>query len=97
MSVERKCRNCKAWNVDRDYCSECGVIISAELNDQIEYEKREKAIRNIPKSKFEVFLKKWKGSRNYILKGLYYIFYSIAFIFFSIAGLFAYMAAAANG
>ena len=97
MSVERKCGNCQTWNIDRDYCSQCGVIISAELKGRIEHEKKEEAIRNAPKEKFEIFLEKWKGSSNILLKGLYYICYSIAFIFFSIAGLFAYMAAAANG
>ena len=97
MSVERKCGNCQTWNTDRNYCLECGGIISAELKDKLDFKKKEEAIRNAPKTKFEVFLEKWKDSSNFILKGLYYICYSIAFIFFSIAGLFAYLAAAANG
>tara|TARA_B110000285_G_scaffold116912_1_gene132509 strand:+ start:307 stop:600 length:294 start_codon:yes stop_codon:yes gene_type:complete len=97
MSVERKCGNCEAWNIDKDYCSECGVIISAELKDKLTYEKKEEAIRNAPKDKFEIFLEKWKASSNLLLTALYYICYSIAFIFFSIAGLLAYLAAAVNG
>jgi len=97
MSVERKCGNCQTWDIDKDYCTECNVIISAELKDKLAYEQKEKELRNAPKEKFEIFLEKWKSSSNYILKGLYYICYSIAFIFFSIAGFLAYLAAASNG
>lgn len=97
MGVERKCTKCNTWNKDEDYCVNCGNVLSPQIIEALREEKREEARKNKAPTKLDIFLDKWKNSRFFLFKALYYILYSIGVIFFSIAGFFAWMAAAPNG
>lgn len=96
MAVERKCLSCNTWNKDNDYCVSCGEVISPVIIEENREKEREKQ-RYKPPTKFEIFLDKWKNSKYFLLKAIYYVLYTIGFIFFTIASFFAWLAASPNG
>lgn len=89
--VEIKCRSCNTWNKDVDYCVNCNAVISMEEEAKIEAEIEAEKIRNIPKSKFDVFVEKWKNHPNILLKAVFYVFYSVYFIFTGIGAVLAWL------
>lgn len=97
MSVQQKCPECQTWNVDRDYCSNCGTTVSSMLIEENRELKRENRRKNKAPSALELFIEKWEKSNYFLLRLLYKLVYTIAFIFFSIASFFAYLAASPNG
>jgi hypothetical protein len=87
--VEIKCKSCNTWNTDADYCKNCNAVISMEEEARLETEIYEESIKNKPKSKFDLFIEKWKAHPNFILKIFFYIFYSVYLV---LAGIGAFMA-----
>lgn len=96
MGVERKCPNCGTWNKDEDYCVNCGTVLSPKIIEEKREKKREKR-RYRPPTKFDLFIRKWKNSRFWLLRVLYRVLYTIGVIFFAIASFFAWIAASPNG
>jgi ribosomal protein L37E len=92
-----KCKNCNTWNVNLDYCSNCGQAISAKVLTKIEDKKREEIRKNKPKDKIDIWLDNLKHHRFWIVRLFYYFAYSVAMIFYLIAGFFAFMIATFNG
>lgn len=97
MAIERKCPNCATWNSDNDYCSSCGTLISPTIIEEEREKEREERRNNVPLSKTDIFINKWKNSRFFLLRWLYKILYTISVVFIAIASFFAWMAASPNG
>lgn len=91
MSVERKCKSCKTWNKDNDNCINCGALISPGLIEIIRVRKRERKRENIPPSSLDIFLEKWKNSKFFLFRVIYYILYSIISVFFAIVAFITYI------
>jgi len=97
MSIERKCTACGTWNSDNDYCSKCGTVLSPVLIEEERERKREELRENLPPSKLELFIVRWKNSRLILLRWIYYVLYTIGFIFFAFGAFVAWLAASPNG
>lgn len=97
MKVQRKCTKCGTWNKDETHCVECGVLLDPVMIEEKREEEREERRRNIPPSKLDIFVEKWKNHPFFPIKALYYILYTIGFVFFAIASFFAWIAASPNG
>ena len=89
--LQIKCKSCKTWNVDVDYCINCNAVISMEEEARLEDEVIAEAIRNKPKSKLDLVIEKYKNHPNIIVKGIFYIFYSVYFIVMSIGAFLAWL------
>lgn len=96
MATERKCPTCQSWNKEKDFCTNCGEVLSPQIIEDQREQAREKR-RYRPPTKFQEFIKRWKNSRFLLLRVLYQILYTIGVIFFAIASFFAYLAATPNG
>lgn len=97
MAIERKCPKCNTWNKDEDYCTQCGTVLSPQIIEEKREEEREKRRSNVPPSKFDLFLERWKHSKYLPLRILYHIIYGITVTFIAIASFFAWLAASPNG
>ena len=95
--AEIKCSKCGTWNKDLDYCATCSELISPILIEEEREKVREEIRQNTPPTKLDIFIEKWKNSRFFLIRAVYYILYSIGFIFFSVAGFFAWLSATPNG
>jgi len=89
--IEIKCRACKTWNTNADYCVNCNAVISMEEEARLETEKYVQVLRNKPKSKLDLFIENWKNHPNFILKAIFYVLYSVYFIFASIGAFLAWL------
>jgi hypothetical protein len=97
MGVERKCSKCATWNKAEDHCTNCGNLINPVIFAQVKHEEREEAIRNLPPTKLDIFIEKWRNHNNFIVKGTFYIFYSIWIVFMAIGGFFTWISATTVG
>lgn len=97
MATERKCPSCNTWNKNEDYCASCSTLLSPKIIEEKREEEREERRKNIPLTKFDIFLQKWENSKYLILRILYKIVYAISVGFFAIASFFAWLAASPNG
>jgi len=89
--LQIKCKWCQTWNTDVDYCSNCNAVISMEEEARLEDKIHAEKIRNAPKSKLDLFIEKYKNHPNFIVKGIFYIFYSVYFIVMSIGTFMAWL------
>lgn len=98
MAIKRKCPECDTWNDGAaDYCITCNELISPTIIEEIRKKKREDIERQKPKDKIDIFLEKWKTSRFFLVRMVYYIVYSIVAIVGGISLFFAYITVGANG
>jgi hypothetical protein len=97
MASERKCPSCSTWNKDEDFCTSCGLLLSPKIIEEKREEVREERRNNIPPTKFDLFLERWKNSNYLLLRVLYKIVYAISVTFIAIASFFAWLAATPNG
>ena len=89
--LQIKCKNCKTWNTDVDYCTNCNAVISMEEEARLEDEVHRIKIENQPDSKIDKLIKKYKNHPNFIIRGIFYIFYSVYFIVMSIGAFMAWL------
>ena len=92
MLVERKCSGCGVW-ISTDVCPKCGF-------DSNPKRVRVQKIRDVKTQKesaepekIDLVLKKWKNTKNPILKLAYWFGYSIWFAYFSILSFIAFLVA----
>lgn len=85
MSDSIKCPKCQTWNDDKDYCTECGQLLSFEIQRAQEAEQKRRAEANLPKDKFDLFFIKIKNSDHWFDKILYYFFQSVWFLLIALA------------
>ena len=97
MSVERKCPKCSTWNREDDFCVICGEVLSPRIIEEKREAVREKLWKDDPETVLDRFIKRWKNSRFFLFRWIYYVFYTIGFIFMAIASFFAYITIGANG
>ncbi len=85
MANSIKCPKCRIWNDDKDYCTECGQLLSFEIQRAQEDEQKRQAEANRPKDKFDLFYIKIKNSDRLLDKILYYLLQSIWFLLIALA------------
>ena len=96
--MARRCKSCKTWNDDVDYCVSCGAVISLELSEKLEWEAKTKAKSEIPPTPSETFFEDHiKNSRFLLVRWVYFILHSIWVILVTILSFFLYMIAMAPG
>lgn len=92
MGTERKCSSCGEWN-SKDICAFCGQ----DLNPKRVRIKKIREVKNKKEAevppKLEVFLLRWKETRNPVLKVLYWLGYSIWFLYMAILSAIAFLVA----
>ena len=99
-----KCSECNTFNLNKDYCSNCGALLDLVLKRRMETQKRiqekkdQKEIANNGVNKFEVFFDKGLEHSNIIIRSLFKVVYSI-WLFFAviIGGLIALVTATVAG
>lgn len=94
--IERKCLNCQTWNTDEDYCKSCHAPISPKALDIVEDDKRRKALANQKPSRLDIWLKKAKNHRFWLVRMGYQTLYGLGMIAGLFGALMAWMAALAN-
>ena len=92
MGTERKCSSCGEWNSE-DICSYCGQ----DLNPKRVRIKKIREVKNKKEAeeppKLELFLSRWKKTKNPVLKGFYWLGYSVWFLYMAILSAIAFLVA----
>ena len=99
-----KCSECNTFNLNNEYCSDCGALLDLVLKRRMETQKRiqekkdQKEIANNGVNKFEVFFDKGLEHSNIIIRSIFKVVYSI-WLFFAviIGGLIALVTATVAG
>lgn len=93
--VERRCRDCGAWNINGETCCEsCGTLISPE-KIRLEAEKKKATLElNRPPSFLDKLFSKWRNSRNPVVKASFYIVYGVWFTYAAVLAFFLWLIAA---
>ena len=99
-----KCSECNTFNLNNEYCSDCGALLDLVLKRRMETQKKiqekkdQKEIANNGINKFEVFFDKGLEHSNIIIRSLFKVVYSI-WLFFAviIGGLIALVTATVAG
>ena len=99
-----KCSECNTFNLNQEYCSNCGALLDLVLKRRLETEKKleEKKDKNESANKgtnrFEVFFDKGLEHSNIIIRSIFKVVYSI-WLFFAviIGGLIALVTATVAG
>ena len=99
-----KCSECNTFNLNQEYCSNCGALLDLVLKRRLETEKKlqeknnqKESINNGP-NRFEVFFDKGLEHSNIIIRSIFKAVYSI-WLFFAviIGGLIALVTATVAG
>ena len=97
MAVERKCPKCGEWNNNEEYCTQCGQLLNpVKIRIQEDVEQK-KAFSAKPPDKLDIFLQKFKHSRFFLFRWLYYVLYSIWLVFGVVVSFILYMVAGTVG
>ena len=99
-----KCSDCNTFNLNKEYCTNCGALLDLVLKRRLETEKKlqekkdQKDVLNKGANKFEVFFDKGLEHSNIIIRSLFKVVYSI-WLFFAviIGGLIALVTATVAG
>jgi hypothetical protein len=92
--IKRKCPSCSTWNTKGEHrCKTCGVALQAELIIEEEYHAREKKRLERPRTKLDELVESLKGSRNPLVRILYFIVYSIWLVYIGILGFILWLIA----
>ncbi len=99
-----KCLECNTVNLNKQYCTNCGVLLDLVLKRRMETEKKlqekkdQKEVASKVINKFEVFFDKGLEHSNIIIRLLFKAVYSI-WLFFAviIGGLIALVTATVAG
>lgn len=97
-----KCSECNTFNLNNEYCSNCGALLDVVLKRRIESEnkilEKIKQEREKKPSKIELFFNKGLAHSNFLIRLFFKAIYSI-WIFFAvmIGGIVALVTAAASG
>lgn len=99
--IYRKCPNCGAYNLNRDYCSECGTIVNTLLRRKLEQKQRAKESLETQKIQHSNAITQFfTNAMNHsnpavriLAKGLYSVWALVLMIGTAIAFIFAYVAA----
>lgn len=99
-----KCSECNTFNLNNEYCSDCGALLDLVLKRRMETQKKiqekkdQKEIANNGINKFEVFFDKGLEHSNIIIRSIFKVVYSI-WLFFAviIGGLIALVTATVAG
>lgn len=99
-----KCSECNTFNLNNEYCSDCGALLDLVLKRRMETQKKiqekkdQKEIANNGVNKFEVFFDKGLEHSNIIIRSIFKVVYSI-WLFFAviIGGLIALVTSAVAG
>ena len=88
-----KCPQCRAMNLNRDYCQSCGALINAHLKREIERHTRTKAKEVIPKqpNPITVFFEKATNHPILPVRLVAKFFYSVWAVVLSIGTLLAFL------
>tara|TARA_B100001769_G_C21580525_1_gene328332 strand:- start:118 stop:408 length:291 start_codon:yes stop_codon:yes gene_type:complete len=92
MLVERKCLGCGEW-ISNDICEKCGLDSNPKRVriQKIRAVQTKKEEQQPPR--LELFLQKWKNTKNPFFKSTYWIGYSVWFIYMAILSFFALIVA----
>ena len=99
-----KCSECSTFNLNNEYCSNCGALLDLVLKRRMEAEKKiqekkdqNESANNGP-NRFVVFFDKGLEHSNIIIRSLFKVVYSI-WLFFAviIGGLIALVTATVAG
>lgn len=97
MATERKCPKCGFWNQNQDNCTNCGQLLNPTIIRKKEDIEQKKAFSAKPPDKLDIYLQRFKNSRIFIVRWLYYILYSIWFVFGVTVSFILYMVAGTVG
>ena len=94
-----KCSECNTFNLNKEYCSNCGALLDLVLKRRLETEKKiQEESLNKGANRFEVFFDKGLEHSNIIIRTIFKVIYSI-WLFFAviIGGLIALVTATVAG
>lgn len=100
MARHIKCISCGTFNTNKDYCTNCGTVLSYEKRRKIAYanaEKKRKAEALLEKKNNPSFFEKHRNHRNLIVRVLVTIIHSIWLGFIAIGGFIAWLITAIAG
>lgn len=97
MAVSMRCPKCKTWTRDSDYCQNCNEFLDFTKTRDAELEERKQVEAAKPPDKIDVFFHRFKHSRFWPVRAVYYFFYSIWFVLSAIVSFFMLMMAAGPG
>ncbi|MES2628504.1 MAG: hypothetical protein V4616_05995 [Bacteroidota bacterium] len=91
QTTSRKCPNCGTWNTDTDHCESCDHLLNYQVKLVQEQEQREQDWREREKDKMDLYLARFRNSRYWPVKVVYYILYSVWFLLFTIVSFLAFV------
>jgi hypothetical protein len=94
--IERKCLQCQTWNNAEKYCKNCNAPLDPKVILAEEEKQKKIELANTPPTAFQLFAKKCKHHRLFIVRILYHFFYSIGLIFAAIGAALAWLVAMVN-
>ena len=92
MGVERKCGQCGTWNAE-DICISCGTDLNPKRVRIQKIREVQKKKEEEGPQKLEIFLSKWKNTKNPLFKLAYWGGYSVWMVYMAVLSFIALMAA----
>ena len=97
MGVERKCPKCGTWKGSNDNCNNCNQLLNPTVIRKIENIEQKRIFSSKPPDNIDIFLKKFKNSRFFLIRGLYYVLFSVWLVFGVAVSFVLYMVAGTVG
>ncbi|MDX1272179.1 TFIIB-type zinc ribbon-containing protein [Bizionia paragorgiae] len=96
VSRNIKCPNCGVYNKNRDYCSECGTVLSYQKRRELAYKKEQEdrlKRQRIEKENNPSFFEKYENHRFWIVRAVVKVFKSIYMAIMAIGMFIAWLIA----
>lgn len=94
MASHIKCPECGVFNTNKEFCTNCGALLSAEKRRELSFRKQEKQRqqrRQLEKENDPSFYHRYKDHRFWMVRILARVTRSIWFVFMAIGILIAWI------
>jgi len=97
MASYVKCPECGVFNTNREFCKNCGAILSSERRRELAFEKEERERqerRRLEQQENPSFYEKHKDHRYWVVRAFATVTHSIALAFIAIGTFIAWLVTA---
>ncbi|MFD1062438.1 hypothetical protein ACFQ1Q_04205 [Winogradskyella litorisediminis] len=94
MASHIKCFECGVFNTDREYCKNCGALLSYKKRREIAYKKanlQQKEKERLEKKSNPSFFEKYENHNNFIVRATIKVLKSIGLVFIAIGTFIAWL------
>ncbi len=97
-NVQRKCPSCGTWNIANEtHCSNCNELIDPMMKLEQEAESRERKRLEVPRGRLDLFIERFKSSKNPFVKLIYLVASALWFVYWVILSFILWLIAAGPG